>query len=941
MTGALALLALAVVAQACALQLVDVRPYAFFQHYLPWSSIVGAPSAAAAGVLLQSIVVLPIAWRRRAQLRAAFTGVLPVRTWLIAGAIAGFSLAVPSISVTFALGEVLLAGWIAGVAALNVVLAVLMLPDAFLARASAWVDARITLGAGGAEPRRWDRRVPWVVAVWVTLAAATASYVVLERVPHIDDSVSNLFQAKYFAQGRLYLPAPPDAEAFRIDLAVVQDGKWFGYAFPGWPAVLAIGVAAGAPWMVNPILGGLLILLAHAWIRRRCDLATANIAVLLLATSSWLIFTSAEMMGHPLTAVLAMGALGAFDRATLERRPRRGWILWSALAGAAVGALMLTRAFDGTLIAIVLAATIVIDRQIRRAFPALVVAGVLAAGVTAISFPYNRAVTGKATYPAHLAWADGRYGPGVDVIGFGPNVGIDRWPNLDPLPGHGAPDVVLNLNKNFFMVNADLFGWATGSVVFIALAFGLGRWRRGDGVLLAVVATFIAGYSLFWFSGGPDLGARYWYPLLVPLAALTARGAQMLAAACARTGRLSLSGARIGAFMLVLAIGAAVTMLPWRAATKHYRYRGISGEVRALAASAGFGRALVFVRASERADFQSAFNLNPATFDGLETVYAFDAGPEHTAAVVRALADRPVWVIGRADVAPGEPAPLVVIAGPLAPGTVPDAGRAAYKLPAFDRPHVFARDHLEQFDAGVDVVGLAHAADPLRFAGADFRDPVAVLGELDRALRRERQPVFVHFHRLERADAIRAEAHHRVAERRVEEHVDDLGEAPVAESRRERVVVALRAVDVARADDQVVAVRDFIDEPGNRERVGIAVGHELDHELALGDFHDFAHRGAVAAPALPQHPQAVRLAPLDRAVGRAAVDDNDFSDPVVLDLRNHDRQGLHFVQRQNGQGRRGAGSQAWSSLHGALMEPRDVSPGDNSGDVVGKDCGRL
>jgi hypothetical protein len=679
--SALALFALAIAGQACALQLIDVRPYAVFQHYQSWSWVLGARTPAVWGVFLQSVIVLVLTWRWRARLRATFARVAPVGAWLILVLTVGFSLAVPTMSVSFFFGETILAGWLALMTALNLALAVIALPDAVLARSVSWVEGRLTMGSGGTSPRRWDRRLPLWVALWVALVAAGASYFALERVPHIDDSVSNLFQAKYFAAGRLYLPAPPDTEAFRIDLAVVQAGKWFGYAFPGWPAVLAVGVLAGVPWLVNPVLGGLLILLAHAWVRRRCGRGTANVTVLLIATSSWLIFTSAEMMGHPLAAVLAVAALLAFDRAisgtqvsepTGSRAPGRShWILWASLAGAATGALMLTRAFDGALVAIALAATTVLDRSIVRSFPALVIAGVVAAGVAATSFSYNQAVTGLATYPPHLAWAEGRYGPGVDVIGFGPHVGIDRWRNLDPLPGHGAPDVILNLNKNLFMVNADLFGWATGSLLFAALALGLGRWRRADGVMLALPVIFMAGYSLFWFSGGPDLGARYWYPLVVPLAVISTRGAQMLAAEFGRAGTLAQPGARVGAFLLALTVGAAVTVLPWRAVTKHYRYRGIGGEVRTLAEARGFGRALVFVRADSRADYQSAFNLNPAMFDGPETVYAWDAGPEHSAAVVSRLADRPVWVIGRQASAPGEAAPFVVIAGPLAPGTVP------------------------------------------------------------------------------------------------------------------------------------------------------------------------------------------------------------------------------------------------------------------------------
>lgn len=668
MTSALALFALAVAAQGCALQLIDVRPYAVFQHYQPWSSLILRQSLAVWGVLAQTAVVAVLTWRLRARV-GAVVGALPRGAWLVAAAIVGFSLAVPSLSVTRYAGEALLAGGLSLVAALNLLLAVLMLPEGSLARAAEWIDARVTIGPDAVGERRWDRRLPVCVALWVTLVSAAASYAVLEHVPHIDDSVSNLFQAKYFAAGHMYLPAPPDAESFRMDLTVVQAGKWFGYAFPGWPAVLAIGVLAGVPWLVNPMLGGLLMLLAHAWVRRRCGRGTANAAILLLAASSWLIFTSAELLGHPLTAALAMLALLAFDHAT-ERGLR--WLSWAVVAGAAGGALMLTRTFDGTLVAAVLCVTALLDRRVIRAWPAIVVMGLAAVAVAAIIFPYNQAVTGRATYPPHLAWADGRYGPGVDVIGFGPKVGIDRWPNLDPLPGHGPADVVLNLNKNFFMVNADLFGWAMGSVAFVALAVGLGRWRREDRAVLVIPIIFMAGYSLFWFSGGPDLGARYWYPLLIPFAVLTVRGAQMTASVLSDRCAIGSPGARIGVLLLAATVAAAVTMLPWRAVTKHYRYRGITGEVRVLAEANGFGRALVFVRATDRADYQSAFNLNPRTLDGPEAVYAIDAGPEHRAAVVNGLPDRPVWVIGRRESSsPGGAAPFVVLSGPLAPGTVP------------------------------------------------------------------------------------------------------------------------------------------------------------------------------------------------------------------------------------------------------------------------------
>jgi hypothetical protein len=668
MRGAFGLLVLAIVGHACALRLIDVKPYAVFQHYQPWQWIAAGHTIAVWGLLAQTTIVAFFTWRFRARLRTAVAGVLSARAVLLIIALAGFSLAVPTLSVSRFVGEVILAGAIALVAALNLVLAVLMFPDAVMARATAWVDARVTVRPGATEARRWDRRLPAVVAVWVVILSAATSYAVLERVPHIDDSISNYFQARYFAAGHLFLPPPPDTQSFQVDQTIVEPTKWYGYAFPAWPMVLALGVGIGVPWLVSPILGGVLILLGHALVRRRCDRATANVAILVLAVSPWLIFMSAEFMAQPLTGVLVLLAALAFDHAS-ERGPQ--WARWAVLAGLATGALALTRAIEAALAVAGLGATILVDRRFIRALPSTMTAGVIAAAVAALIFPYNRAVTGRATYPPHMAWSDGRWGPGVDRLGFGPGIGIRAWPNLDPLPGHGAADVILNANKNAFMTNIDLFGWASGSLVFIWLALGLGRWRRGDALMLALSAAFILGYSAYWFSGGPDLGARYWYPLMVPLAAMTARGAQMLSARLHERGTVSHPGARVGALMLAASLSATIVMLPWRAVTKHYRYRGISGEIRALAASHRFEHALVFVRAEGGRDYQSAFNFNPATLDDPATIYALDAGPAHRAAVVAHFSDRPVWVIGRRRASAAENAPIDVLAGPLTPGTIP------------------------------------------------------------------------------------------------------------------------------------------------------------------------------------------------------------------------------------------------------------------------------
>ena len=52
---------------------------------------------------------------------------------------------------------------------------------------------------GESEQRPWDRRLPWLAALWVGGVSAFLAWFVFDGLPHIDDSVAYLFQAKYFS----------------------------------------------------------------------------------------------------------------------------------------------------------------------------------------------------------------------------------------------------------------------------------------------------------------------------------------------------------------------------------------------------------------------------------------------------------------------------------------------------------------------------------------------------------------------------------------------------------------------------------------------------------------------------------------------------------------------------------------------------------------------
>ena len=232
----------------------------------------------------------------------------------------------------------------------------------------------------------------------------------------------------------------------------------------------------------------------------------------------------------------------------------------------------------------------------RLPFTSIVVIGVASAAVAALMFPYDLAMTGQISLAPHRLWADTLFGPGVDVLGFGKNVGIPLWLNIDPLPGHGLPDVILNANKNFSLLAFELFGWAAGSLVLAAVGLVLGPRKSGDILMIALCASVVLGHSFYWAPGGPDFGARYWYVIIVPLVVLTVRGAQAIGARLSG----SAAGLRLSAAILIATASAFLFVLPWRCVTKYYRYRGIGGEVRSLESNNKFDGALVFVRAPER-----------------------------------------------------------------------------------------------------------------------------------------------------------------------------------------------------------------------------------------------------------------------------------------------------------------------------------------------------
>ncbi len=506
------------------------------------------------------------------------------------------------------------------------------------------------------------RRLPWLAAGWVVFVSSLLAWLVMERMPHLADEVCYLFQAKYFSTGALCLVPPPDAEVIYAPFYLNENGKWYGSPPAGWPMVLALGVWAGAPWLVNPLLGGAAILLAHALVRQLYDRDAADATALLLAFSPWLLFLSASLMTHPLTLVCSLAALLGVARARAA-----GHAGWGALAGLATGALLHVRPLEAVVVAVVgglwwLSAGL---RQVRwTGVAAAVVAGT---AMTGLLLAYNSALTGNPLQMPLSRYLDQRVYEGANRLGFGHDVGNFGWTGMDALPGHGPIDVVMNNNQNLYMTGFELLGWGCGSLLFVFLLAARGRFRP-HGLLWGLALTTAAAMSLYWYSGVPDFGARYWYQMIVPLAALTVVGARELAAHLRASGVVDLAEHRVWAFAALATAMAVFTVLPWRSLDKYYGYRGVNAEIRRLERAHGFGRSLVLVQFDAPSDYAAAFALNPRTFDrdASGPIYARLISRESVERVRSFYSGRPVWILRGASLTP-EGVPRVM-AGPVAPG---------------------------------------------------------------------------------------------------------------------------------------------------------------------------------------------------------------------------------------------------------------------------------
>jgi len=471
------------------------------------------------------------------------------------------------------------------------------------------------------------------------------------------------------------VPAPPVPAAFSFYMIPHEADRWYSIFPPGWAALLAIGVLAGAPWLVNPLLAGVSTLLVFPLLVNLYDRRTARIGVILLCSSPWFLFMGMNLMSHMSTLTFTLAASVAVIRA---RGPAA--VGWASVGGACAGVVGLIRPLDGLIVAVLVGLWAAGIAGPRLKVSAIVAFVLFALAVNSLQLPYNKALTGEMTQSPLMTYYDKYHGPGTNALGFGPERGLG-W-EIDAFPGHSPVEALINAGLNTFSINVELFGWSTGSLILVVLFLFSRNLRRSDYLMVATIAAIVGAYSLYWFNGGPDFGARYWFLTLVPLAALTVRGMQFLSgsvqldAASQKLGGqrrpAPYSGAMFHDGRVVAAVGtlcllALVNYFPWRAVDKYYHYLGMRPDIPELAKEYNFGRSLVLVRGKAHPDYTSAWIYNSLDYNTDGPIFAWDRSLDLRSQLIRAYPDRPVWIVEGPTITRGA---FRLAAGPLAANTL-------------------------------------------------------------------------------------------------------------------------------------------------------------------------------------------------------------------------------------------------------------------------------
>lgn len=483
------------------------------------------------------------------------------------------------------------------------------------------------------------------------LTAALGLYC-FARQPFSQDEMTQRFHAHLLLSGRLFALGEAHPEFFSAAGTMDRAGRFTTHFPVGGPAVLALGMAVHAVWLVNPLLTALMVRNLHRFAADAYGESVARAAVLLFLVSPFVLIMGASEMNH--ISALAFGTLALAALPAWTSAATRGSALRAAaLIGLGVGAMATIRPLDAVLVAgvIGLFQLSLLVREPHR-WRSIGVQTLAAALPLAVLLFANARTTGHPLLFAYTALN----GPN-ERLGF----------HLDPL---GRPHTPLHglilASANLMRLNRFLFEWPLPGLLPIVVAWLLlPRVTRWDLLLIGLVGAVLGGYALYWFDGF-FAGPRFMFTAVPALVLSAARSPGLLARRLRGTARR--------AVFLVLPLCAGwAWIVPTGVSSAqmetYYYHEGrtkLKTVVAPVVRSAHLRNALVFVHESWRARLDArlkALGLTPGqsehiltSSDACQVQGALDAEEARTPRDTAGRAAR-LWAATRPS------APIYAVAG--------------------------------------------------------------------------------------------------------------------------------------------------------------------------------------------------------------------------------------------------------------------------------------
>lgn len=293
------------------------------------------------------------------------------------------------------------------------------------------------------------------LALFSFAMAAVISLNVFERLPHLEDELAYLYQAKVFARGDIVGPVLTPTSAYWQPFVIEHSsGARFSKYTPGWSMLLAVGINLGEPWVINAFFAALTVALVYRFAGEIFGRDAGLFAAALTAFSPMALLLSGTMMNH--TAALFFTTLFFYAYWRITRRRRA--MLWGALAGVALGLTIINRPLSAVAVTVpfILLSLIRLGGDLIKArarflptLAPLVTLSVIALTISAAIPVYNYAATGDPTKNLYTLVPGWQY----DRVGFGEGYGRN---------GHTIHKGVLHARYDLSLTAADLFGWQLG-----------------------------------------------------------------------------------------------------------------------------------------------------------------------------------------------------------------------------------------------------------------------------------------------------------------------------------------------------------------------------------------------------------------------------------------------------------------------------------------------